>query len=60
MIGNLQDNYAVTYIGNEVLPRAGILKIHYPIERGIINNWDDMEKIWNYTYNTCLNIDPKK
>ena len=21
-----------------------------PIERGIVNNWDDMEKIWHHTF----------
>ncbi len=37
------------YIGNEVKEKRSILKPEYPIERGLIQNWDDMEKIWNYT-----------
>jgi len=27
------------------------LTLRYPIERGIVTNWDDMEKIWHHLYN---------
>ncbi|PHH82130.1 hypothetical protein CDD82_6888 [Ophiocordyceps australis] len=26
----------------------GLLKISYPLEHGIVTNWDDMERIWEY------------
>ena len=25
-------------------------RLNYPIERGIVTNWDDMEKIWDYAF----------
>lgn len=28
----------------------GLLKIRYPLEHGIVTDWDDMEKIWEYVY----------
>jgi centractin len=28
----------------------GLLKIHYPLEHGIVTDWNDMEKIWAYVY----------
>merc|ERR1712227_820412 len=28
----------------------GLLKIKYPIEHGIVEDWDDMEKLWHYLY----------
>jgi len=28
----------------------GILKLNYPIEHGIIQDWDDMEQIWRYIF----------
>merc|ERR1712156_782502 len=28
----------------------GILTLKYPVEHGIITNWDDMEKIWHHTF----------
>ena len=31
------------YVGDDAMEKRGILKISYPIEHGIINNWDDME-----------------
>ena len=34
-----------TYIGHEALSRKGVLKIKYPIEKGIVENWDDMQKV---------------
>ncbi|KAH6641658.1 actin family [Chaetomium tenue] len=28
----------------------GLLKIRYPLEHGIVTDWDDMEKIWSHVY----------
>jgi centractin len=28
----------------------GLLKLRYPIEHGIVNHWDDMERIWAHVY----------
>ena len=28
----------------------GLLKIRYPLEHGIVTDWDDMEKIWQHIY----------
>jgi hypothetical protein len=28
----------------------GLLKIRYPLEHGIVTDWDDMERIWQYVY----------
>ncbi|KAH6893715.1 actin 1 [Coprinopsis sp. MPI-PUGE-AT-0042] len=38
------------YVGDEAQARRGILSLKYPIERGVVTNWDCMEKIWNYAY----------
>jgi actin-related protein len=46
------------YIGDEAQAKRGILLLKYPIEHGIITNWDDMEKIWAHTYNNELRVDP--
>ena len=37
----------------------GVLKLSYPIEHGIIENWKDMEHLWTYIY-TELKIASKE
>jgi len=50
----------ITYVGEEPQNRRGVLKLNYPIEHGIITNWDDMVNLWDYTFDTQLRINPKE
>jgi len=43
------------FIGPKAEELRGLLKIKYPIEHGIVNDWLDMENVWNFTYNE-LNV----
>jgi actin len=47
-----------TYIGDEARAKAGVLILKYPIEHGIVTNWDDMEKIFYHTFYNELRVDP--
>ena len=38
------------YVGDDAQAKRGILNLRYPIEHGIVTNWDDMEKIWHHTF----------
>jgi len=49
-----------TYIGDEAQNRRGVLSLRYPIEHGIVTNWDDMEKIWHHTFYNELRVAPEE
>ena len=51
-------NNKAHYIGHEAQNKRDILSLRYPIERGIITNWDDMEKLWHHTFYNELQVDP--
>jgi actin len=40
--------------------RRGILTWKFPIEHGIVTNWDDMEKIWHHTFYNELRVAPEE
>lgn len=46
------------FVGEEAQTKRGILILKYPIDHGIINNWDDMEKIWHHTFYDELKVSP--
>ena len=38
------------FIGRKAQEYRGLLKIKYPMEHGIVTDWDDMERIWSWVY----------
>jgi len=47
-------------VGDEAQGMRGVMKLNYPIDHGIVNNWDDMEKIWQHTFTSELRVSPEE
>ncbi|RUP43128.1 actin family, partial [Jimgerdemannia flammicorona] len=46
-------------VGEEAAALRAILQMSYPMTNGIINNWEDMRHLWNYTFDEKLKVNPR-
>jgi len=46
-------------VGDECQKLRMMLQVTYPLDNGIIRNWDDMQYVWDYTFHEKLKIQPK-
>ncbi|XP_035293681.1 actin-related protein 2-like isoform X1 [Cricetulus griseus] len=47
-------------VGDEASELRSMLEVNYPMENGIVQNWDDMKHLWDYTFGPeKLNIDTR-
>eukprot|EP01084_Bolivina_argentea_P286449 491360_1 len=49
-----------TLFADQALSERHGLHLKYPIDRGIVCDWDAMEKIWHYTFYNELRIQPEE
>ena len=46
-------------VGDEASKLRSMLEVNYPMENGMVRNWEDMCHVWDYTFGQDkLNIDP--
>ncbi|EYU36848.1 hypothetical protein ABFS82_14G305900 [Erythranthe guttata] len=48
------------YVGDDAMYEMDVLTLTHPIERGVVNNWDDMEKIWHHVFYNELRVAPEE
>ena len=44
----------------ETQTNRAILTLKYPIEHGIVTNWDDMQTIWHHTFYNEMKVAPEE
>lgn len=47
-------------VGDEAFKKRGTYNIIHPIEKGMIVDWDAMEKVWHHTFYNELKVDPQE
>ncbi len=47
MVGMEQKDF---FVGDEAQQKRGVLNLKYPVEHGIVNNWEGMTKIWHHCF----------
>jgi len=52
--------YKDYYVGEEALKLRGIMRISYPLEHGIVRDWDGFKKLLEFAFTECLRVDPAK
>jgi len=55
---NNEDNVEY-FIGKHAEQFRGILKINYPMSHGVVQDWNQMERIWEYTFSE-LSVQPEE
>lgn len=53
--GNDEKDY---FVGDEAQQKRGVCVVKYPIAHGMIEDWDDMKKVWSYTFYNELRETP--
>lgn len=47
-------------VGDEASKLRSMLEVSYPMENGMVRNWEDMCHVWDYTFGpNKMNIDAK-
>ena len=44
------DRYNRAVVGKKAEENRGLLTLKYPIENGIVTDWDNMVKVWGHIY----------
>lgn len=53
---NNNNNHQYNYVGNDVYMNRELLSIKYPIERGVVTNWDGVELLWSHIFTNELKV----
>eukprot|EP00756_Hemistasia_phaeocysticola_P022220 Hpha_TRINITY_DN15820_c1_g13::TRINITY_DN15820_c1_g13_i1::g.187163::m.187163/K05692/ACTB_G1; actin beta/gamma 1 len=49
---SLMNRMRDTYVGQEAMQKRGILRLSYPVEKGHVTSWNDMEEVYKFICNS--------
>ncbi|KAF9435388.1 hypothetical protein BGZ76_006395 [Entomortierella beljakovae] len=55
-----KDDAVNTYVGSDAIARRQTIGLNYPIQQGLVTDWNAMQRIWHYTFYNQLRIDPSQ
>lgn len=47
-------------VGHECAKYRAMLETSYPVNNGMVSDWEGMGHLWDHTFNECLKINPKE
>jgi actin-related protein len=53
-------NQKEIYIGDEAQDLRGVLNLKFPIKSGIVEDWDIMNKVWEFCFQNELRAEPSE
>lgn len=56
----LIDGFPDIYCGKEAIKYRGISSLTWPVEGGLVQNWDEIEKLWHYVFYKELYAAPEE
>jgi actin-related protein len=57
MVGSAQEDY---FVGSEAEEKRESLILRHPVEHGIVEDWDDFEKVLHHTFTNELRVNPEE
>ncbi|XP_022083118.1 actin-related protein 2-B isoform X1 [Acanthaster planci] len=59
-VGDIEIKLQDLMVGEEASQLRSMLEVTYPMENGIVRNWDEMKHIWDYTFSEGrMNVNPR-
>ncbi|KAF9421675.1 hypothetical protein HW555_002356 [Spodoptera exigua] len=55
----LVDGIPLVYCGAEAIKNRGISNLVYPVKEGLVEDWDEMEKLWHHVFYKGLHVPPE-
>ena len=47
------------YVGEKARSNRKVLNLNYPVEHGVVTNWNDMELLWHHMFYNELSVTPE-